>query len=307
VARKSLPGVRDRSAENASAVAPPTSWADSPCSALRLQRCARSVGAIHPERLPTRLNTRGVGSFPAVASGGRGVGGAGVVPVVAAIAAAAAVAAWAMGRWPVHLQRLPATARSSSIGVAGACPGESRRAYSAMTTPGVQKPHCVAWPVAMHSCTARPASVRAAPSTVVTQRPSTLASGVRHATTGRRWLPSGSEITTVQEPQAPTSQPSFRPTQRSASLSQLASVVSGSPPATVRGTPLSWMCSTPSGLAPAALPAARAGAVRCAAMAGSIAEEICCAGVRLCQGSNLKRPTVLSTVNNSFDMKIKST
>ena len=247
VDRKVRPGARDRSDEKARAVPPPTSCAWAPCCAFSEHSCARLIGATQADPVVSvSSSVRGAG---ACTGGGNRPSGA---TEAAATMPAASTAAAAIGRWPVHRQMLPATACSSSIGVAPTSPAEPcRREKSAITNPGVQNPHCVACPDAIHDCTAAPATPRLTPSTVVTTNPSAAASGSRHDATGRGWLPSGSETTTVQEPHAPTSQPSFTPTQRSESRSQRASVVSaaGSTPwaplRTVRHAPFRqiWIAS----------------------------------------------------------------
>ena len=72
-----------------------------------------------------------------------------------------------------------------------------------MRIPGVQKPHCDP-PVATNASARRARTDGSRPSRVVTERPSTRATGVTHAT---RALPSTS---TVQQPHCPCgAHPSF--------------------------------------------------------------------------------------------------
>ena len=92
-----------------------------------------------------------------------------------------------------------------------------RNVYSAITMPGVQKPHWLPCILAMRSWTGckppAPRRVPPMPSTVVTAQESTEHSGARQALT-ERWTtrPCSNELTmTVQAPQPPSPQPSLVP------------------------------------------------------------------------------------------------
>lgn len=86
-----------------------------------------------------------------------------------------------IGLYPVHLQRLPSKASSTSSSDG---PTLLRsRAYKDMTMPGVQNPHWLPLPLAMRSCAGCGRLTLPIPSTVITCFPSTLTRGARHAFT----------------------------------------------------------------------------------------------------------------------------
>lgn len=90
-------------------------------------------------------------------------------------------AASKIGLYPVHLQRLPSKASSTSCSVGASV--LRRRAYKLMTIPGVQNPHWLPFPFAIRSCAGCGRLTFPIPSTVMTCLPSTLTSGAKHAFT----------------------------------------------------------------------------------------------------------------------------
>ena len=118
-------------------------------------------------------------------------------------------------------------ASSSCSMVGGAEPfGQLRiSAYTDMTKPGVQKPHCDPWARLRRSWTGwSPPRTSPMPSTVTTWQPSTAYSGYRQAFTARcssapepgAACGSGPDTITVHAPQPPSPQPSLVPVRPSA-------------------------------------------------------------------------------------------
>jgi hypothetical protein len=109
----------------------------------------------------------------------------------------------------------------------------SRSAVAATSIPGVQMPHCAA-PCRRNAASSRAWPARApSPSTVVTSRPATRATGVRQAQTG------SPPTSTVQAPQSPASQPTLVPVRPSVSRSTSESRRVGSPSGSTTAAPFS--------------------------------------------------------------------
>src|SRR3981081_2296462 len=114
---------------------------------------------------------------------------------------AAASTALMMGSYPVQRQILPAIALTTSSREGDGL--RSSKAFAAISMPGVQYPHCAAkcsMKARWSGCKFGP-SLR--PSSVSTERPSTLSASVRHA----RWA--SPSITNVQAPHPPRPQPNL--------------------------------------------------------------------------------------------------
>ena len=140
-------------------------------------------------------------------------------------------AAAMIGRYPVQRQRFPASASSISWRV-GFCLARYS-AYSDITNPGVQKPHCEPWFSTMARWTGcRPPSSPRNPSTVISSLPSIVGKNCMHELMVLSATPSPSRptsaTTTVQAPQSPSAQPSLVPVRRRSSRRNCSTVRVGS-------------------------------------------------------------------------------